>query len=155
MKTSIIYFNILLLIAIFSCTSSKKMKNSNNEEKLKSTQNKEEIIQKILIDKNYTIPEKLDYTINSVNLVENIFEINVTYIGGCGEHSFELLFNQMYAKSLPVQATLYLKHNSTNETCAQEINKTLKYFALNVKHPVNKIVICKIYSFDSKFTYEY
>ena len=156
MRNIILLVNIFLLITtLASCSGSKKSKNSKTNEKLKNTKTKEEVIKQIKIEKEYTLPEKLDYTINSVVLTDGIFEINVTYKGGCGEHNFELLFNQMYAKSLPVQATLYLKHNPANETCSQEISKTLRFFANNVRHPQNKTVICKVYSFEGKFTYEY
>lgn len=155
MKNLILYVNILLLItALTSCSGTKKSSDTKSD-KLKSTQMKEEVIKHIKIESEYKLPEKLDYTIKSVTLLDNIFTIEVTYKGGCGDHYFELVFNRMFAKSLPVQASLYLEHTSTNETCSEEITKTLRFFGDNVRHPQNKTVICKVHSYDGKITYNY
>lgn len=155
MKNLFLYINILLLITVLvSCSGTKKSSDTKSE-KLKNAQLKEEVIKHIKIESEYKLPEKLDYKIKSVTLADNIFTIEVTYKGGYGEHNFELLFNSMYAKSLPVQAGLYLEHTSTNETCSEEKTKTLRFFADNVRHPQNKTVICKVHSYDGKITYNY
>lgn len=155
MKSPLFHLYTILIIVMFASCSGTKKSSDSKSEKLKSTQLKEEVIKHIKIESDYKLPETLDYTIKSVTLLDNIFTIEVTYKGGCGDHNFELVFNRMFAKSLPVQATLYLEHTSTNETCSEEITRKFRFFGDNVRHPQNKTVICKVNSYDGRLTYNY
>jgi hypothetical protein len=68
-----------------------------------------------------------DYTLESSSINKDILTLDVSYGGGCEEHSFILKWNGGFDKSLPAQASLYLFHDSHNDTCKALITKVLKF----------------------------
>jgi len=84
------------------------------------------------------------YNIDSMKISGDILSVFVTYSGGCKEHSFELYSNGMYAKSLPPQLSLCLRHSSNDDACRELINQELKYTISKLKYPGNNTVILKL-----------
>ena len=109
----------------------------------------------IILNKDYSLPAEFDYTIESASLTDSILTIDIKYKGGCGEHNFELLFNGMYAKSMPPQAGLYLQHEIKNETCDKEISKKIKFNVNSVKYNNSKTVIIRLSNFSDKIKFNY
>ena len=77
-----------------------------------------------MIDKTFK-PEtiKPTFKIGSVSISGNILEINI--IGGCEKHSYKLISNGYYEKSLPPQIILHLADQQNKKPCDKKINKIL------------------------------
>ena len=65
--------------------------------------------------------------INMVYLEGNSLNIEVTYQGGCQQHTFELYAWSAFLQSLPPQGTLYLSHDAHQEECTDEIVRQLTF----------------------------
>lgn len=143
-----LFISIVLFASIFtSCKSSKKSESSKETPKLEN-------VKQLVVDREFKA-DSVDYAISNVVLDGNILSMDVNYNGGCGKHKFDLYFNGNYAKSLPVQATIFLKHTQENETCKQELTESLKFDITNVQYPKQKTVIFKVKSIKEKFEYNY
>lgn len=57
--------------------------------------------------------------IDTVEIRGNIMYIDVTYSGGCEEHSFEVIGSNAIAKSLPPIRAIQLVHNANGDTCRE------------------------------------
>jgi hypothetical protein len=61
-------------------------------------------------------------------IMEDTISLNVTYSGGCKEHCFSLYMSPAaFLESYPVQANLYLRHNSNGDDCEAFIYKTVSF----------------------------
>ena len=98
--------------------------------------------------------DKPAYKIASASITGNILSLNVSYTGGCAEHLFELISNGLYAKSLPPQITVYLKHQS-DDTCDKTIEKTIPYDISKLQYPGQNTLLIKIITFKEKIAYKY
>jgi hypothetical protein len=65
--------------------------------------------------------------INSVVLEENSLKLEVTYQGGCQQHTFKLYAWSAFLESSPPQGTLYLSHDANKEECTDEIVRQLTF----------------------------
>jgi hypothetical protein len=144
----ILLVSLVLFAAIFSCCKSSK----NN--KTQVAEEKTDVMPTLTIDKSYK-PDSIDYTISQVVIKGDYLIFDVTYKGGCGKHKFDLIFNGNYAKSLPVQASLHLKHTKENETCNNDITEPLRFDISKVRYSNKKEVVLKISSSKEKFNYIY
>jgi hypothetical protein len=68
------------------------------------------------------------FGLEGIAIVEDTITLNVTYSGGCKEHCFSLYMSPAsFLESSPVQANLYLRHNSNGDACEAFINKTISF----------------------------
>lgn len=106
----------------------------------------------VIKDKNFTIPaNNSDYKINKVSLSDSLLMINVTYNGKSDKDSFDLIFNEMYAKSMPPIATLYLVQNVIG---TKQITRDLCFDISNIKYKGGKVKV-KIYGYNETLMYVY
>ena len=98
---------------------------------------------------------KSTYEIKSAAIAGDILSLNISYTGGCKEHSFELISNGLYAKSLPPQITVYLKHQSNDDTCEKTIEKTITYNISKLQYPGQHTLLIRIITFKEKTAYNY
>ncbi len=91
------------------------------------------------------------YTVDSIKIDNDVLSVFVNYSGGCKEHSFDLYSNGMYAKSLPPQLSLCLKHTNNGDACRKLIMKELKFNISNLKYAGKNTVILKLG--DKRVTY--
>jgi hypothetical protein len=107
---------------------------------------------KVIVDVNYQIPEAKGktYRIKSFIIAGNILSIDVSYRGGCGQHTFELYSNGLLKKSLPPQIDVFLEHKKENETCSEEIKQTLKFDISALKKSGYDLIVVNINSADNK-----
>ena len=117
-------------IAISSCCTSKKNKKKDTETELKQNNTPHAVVR----DTAYRAPEILDYKILSAEVKENILKAEVSYVGGCGTHSWQLIWTGVYMKSLPMKVPLTIHHEVTGETCNEQKTEIL-YFDLSSLNP--------------------
>ncbi len=65
--------------------------------------------------------------ITAVTLERNILQINVTYQGGCQEHTFGLHAETAFLLSNPPQWSLYVSHDAHGDTCTENVEKLLSF----------------------------
>ena len=65
-------------------------------------------------------------TIADVKVKGNILLIDISYSGGCKDHSFEMIGSKMIAKSLPPVRAIQLIHHANNDQCKKMILQTLE-----------------------------
>jgi hypothetical protein len=65
--------------------------------------------------------------ISSVVLEENSLKLEVTYQGGCQQHTFKLYAWSAFLQSLPSQGIIYLSHDANKEECTEEIVRQLTF----------------------------
>ena len=65
-------------------------------------------------------------TITNVNVKGNILLIDISYSGGCKDHSFEVVGSPMIAKSLPPIRAIQLIHHANSDQCKKMILQTLE-----------------------------
>jgi hypothetical protein len=107
-----------------------------------------EIILSPVIREGFRAPAtKPDYVIESASLEKNTLVLRATYPGGCKEHRFDLIFNGMYLKSLPMKAVLYLEH-TTKDTCTLPQQVTLRYQVKDLIPPGHDKLILLLQSYD-------
>ena len=123
MKSTIFFIAALIL---FSCSNAKKM--SQKMENNSNSVNPSEIKIAILGDNNQS---SLQTTINKVVLKGNILQLSIEYTGGCAQHQFDLVGNEMISKSLPPIRSINLIHKTNvEESCKRAMYDTL-YFDIS------------------------
>lgn len=96
------------------------------------------------------------FDLESIEIVEDIITLNITYGGGCKEHCFSLYMSPaVFLESYPVQANLYLRHDSNGDQCEALINEDIS-FNLSPVALLNKIfygdcdeVVINVYKYKS------
>jgi hypothetical protein len=59
--------------------------------------------------------------------------MEVQYGGGCELHTFELISNGAYMKSLPMKLNVWLTHNSRNDRCRAMLTNTITFDISSLK----------------------
>ncbi len=93
------------------------------------------------------------YRIDSIGIVGDVLFVFVNYSGGCNEHSFELISNGKYAKSLPPQLSLCLKHSNNGDMCKKLVSQELKFDISKIKYQASKALEIKLG--DKSINYNY
>lgn len=94
------------------------------------------------------------YTVDSMTVKDNILSVFVKYSGGCKEHSWDLISNGMYAKSMPPQLTVCLKHTNNGDACRELIMKEIKFNIAKLKYASSKTTVIKIGDKQVRYTVE-
>ena len=106
------------------------------------TKNTVDTIKSVIINKSYTNTDSVkNYFIDSLKINGDILSIFINYSGGCKNHTFELIGNKFYAKSLPPQTTVYLVHNNNGDSCRELIQSELKFNIKQLKYSGQNAVI--------------
>lgn len=107
---------------------------------------------KVIVDPNREAPDAKGktYRIKSYSIEGNVLSIDVSYRGGCGQHTFELYSNGLLKKSLPPQIDVYLEHKKENETCSEEIKQVLQFDISSLRQLNYELIVLNINTADSK-----
>ncbi len=137
---------ILLSVILFlSCHKKELTKNINTSKSKSESKNSPPVVKDAIIDAALDIMNTgASYNVDSMKINGDILSVFVNYSGGCKEHSFEIYSNGMYAKSLPPQLSLCLRHSSNDDSCREIINQELKFNMVKMKYPGKNTVILKL-----------
>jgi hypothetical protein len=145
---------ILFTIAFSVACHKKHSKHSNTTKQIPTTNNSSKI-KNLTVDSNVNIAETgSEYVIDSVKINNDIISIFVNYSGGCKTHIFELYSNAEYAKSLPLQTWVCLKHINNDDACRQLISEELKFNISQLQYKGQNTVIINIGN-KQKIAYSY
>lgn len=143
---------ILLATILFFACHKRSINKSQATATEKSEKNTDFPVKNAIVDAETDMADKgALYTVDSIKINEDVLSVFVNYSGGCESHSFELYSNGMYAKSMPPQLSLCLKHTSNNDNCRELILKELKFNVANLKYAGKSTVVLKLA--DKKTTY--
>ncbi|MFH2094542.1 MAG: hypothetical protein ABIJ16_02485 [Bacteroidota bacterium] len=144
MKTTAITYIILMLMIMSSCFSSKK--NTENKSKNGSV---EQMAKDIVYDRAFVWDEQFaGYKILSASLSDSTLTISFTYKGKSADDDFNLIFNGMFAKSLPAKATLYLKQETSGDN---DFEKTMQFNISKARYNKGEKTIILLHSFEGQF----
>lgn len=62
-----------------------------------------------------------------VRITGDVLEATVSYGGGCAEHTFALVFANVFLESLPVQMRGLLSHDARGDPCRALLTRTLRF----------------------------
>ena len=66
------------------------------------------------------------FDLEDIEIAGDTITLNITYSGGCKEHGFSLYMSPAaFLESYPVQANLYLRHNSNGDACEAFISESV------------------------------
>jgi len=107
---------------VLSCGTKKNTE--TDETKSLEAKSSEKIIAEIgKIDESATNDA---FTIHSMNVVGNTLFMEVSYSGGCKEHSFQVIGSPMIAKSMPPIRAVEIRHNANDDNCRSIVTKILE-----------------------------
>jgi hypothetical protein len=132
MKGKLNYF-ILMCLFIVSCANLRKTSKLNQNKPIKNAKLGDNTV------------ESYPTTINDVRLMDSILVLSIGYTGGCANHNFELVGNEMITKSLPPMRSINLIHTTLDEeTCKREILETLYFNIKQLSYRREKESIIKL-----------
>jgi hypothetical protein len=135
----------ILFLIIFSVACHKKLGKHSSTTKHTPTTNNSSKIKNLIVDFNVDMKQTgSEYIIDSVKIKNDILSLFVNYSGGCKTHSFELYSNAAYAKSLPMQTWVCLKHTGNDDACRQLISEELKFNISQLQHKGQNTVVINI-----------
>ena len=121
------FLNLLFIgLMLVSCGSTKEL--SDNEESMvvdevaPSNSQENVNIKAILGD----FKDSDAYEIKSVSIQGNTMFMEITYIGGCGIHQFELIGQSIILKTLPPKRSIALIHKNGDDSCHSIVTKILE-----------------------------
>ena len=95
----------------------------------------------IITDKSPDAVQLDPFNLEGMEIVGDTITLSISYAGGCEEHSFSLYMSPAtFLESYPVQANLYLRHDSNGDACEALISEDISF---NL-HPV-ALLYKKIY----------
>ena len=77
----------------------------------------------------------------NTKIIDDILQIKIEYSGGCEKHDFNLIFNEIWKKSMPPKITLFLEHKDGNDKCKALVNEVLKFDIKKLKEKTNVVYI--------------
>ncbi|MBB78007.1 MAG: hypothetical protein CL844_03275 [Crocinitomicaceae bacterium] len=119
--TSKIYLFISLFCIVISCATPKK--NSDKTTVIEKNQNYRKIKAKIG-ELNNSDP----FDIKNIEMQNNTLLISLSYTGGCGEHSFEMIGSESLLKTNPPKRKVKLIHKNHEDYCKKIINEEISVF---------------------------
>ena len=82
-----------------------------------------------------TAIEIASFEIEEARLEGDVFELRVSYSGGCEEHTFDLYSTRGIYESNPPQADVYLSHDGNGDACRQLIREELTFDLTPLQNP--------------------
>lgn len=122
----IIEISLLCFFALFSgCTST----DESSIFTAPSTLGISDMLNSVVITGQAPDSIQLDpFELRAIEIVGDTISLNITYVGGCKEHDFALFMSPAaFLESFPVQANLYLRHDSHGDACEALIPTTVAF----------------------------
>ena len=76
------------------------------------------------------------FVINSAKKEGDFLKVNLSYAGGCKQHSFEIIWNGIIYTDKPCFINLLITHNGNSDLCEAYITETI---AINLKELIGDV----------------
>ena len=121
----------IITLFLFSCKSKKGTTDGNDSKSATS-----ETLKEVIIDPEFIQPkDNVDFQITEVSIDEDILTMTVSYSGGCEDHEFNAYFNQVYMKSEPPKAGIFIEHISNDDMCKKLVTEKISFSLKNLRVP--------------------
>jgi hypothetical protein len=145
MKKIIILFSGAILFSAYSCHKKAMVKKESASAPQSNSSGQVDEIRKATVDAAADMGTTgSPYKVDSLSITGDVLSVFVNYSGGCKEHSFKLLSNGMYAKSMPPQLSLCLQHSGNDDQCRKLVMQELKFDVSDLRYKSGNTVILKI-----------
>lgn len=148
---------IVAMIVLTQCKS-KKDAASNSDSNSNTTTEvvPADTIPKVIVDPGFVNPDANGrFTIQSLSLTHDVLTLVVNYSGGCKEHKFELFSSGNYAKSVPPQLNLFLKHTDNEDHCRKLVVDTLRFDVTPTRYDGQQEVVLRFNNTKQTLRYQY
>ncbi|NQX90943.1 MAG: hypothetical protein HRT74_02185 [Flavobacteriales bacterium] len=108
-----------------------------------------------VIDRERFQGDSDNLSILSAKMEGDILIVDVRYSGGCEEHTFDLVSNGFYAKSLPPKLPIRILHNANGDGCRQLIETSLSFNVQPLKYAGKGPLIMNLQGYDEPINYRY
>ncbi len=116
-----------ILFFAASCSDTRDNTELENHKKVNLIVNKQAFEKAENNRKNSTGHELSDpFNIESIERVEDILKVKVSYSGGCKEHTFEVIYGGQILLSNPCQINLILTQDAKDDPCEANLTETLE-----------------------------
>ncbi|MDA0882501.1 MAG: hypothetical protein O2984_04240 [Bacteroidetes bacterium] len=147
---------VVLLFGLAACKSAQKASLENQgENAIENLSMENNTYPEVIIDMTRFSEDSDPFTLKSHEINGDTLSLLVSYSGGCQEHSFDLIGNGSYAKSLPPQSRLRLIHNGNNDNCRSLIETNLKFNVKELRYPGTDVLVIFVEGSDERITYRY
>lgn len=146
----------VLLFGLIACKSAQKASLENQGEKtIENTSMENNTYPEVIIDMKRFSEESDPFTLKTHKINGDTLSLVVSYSGGCQEHSFDLIGNGSYAKSLPPQSRLRLIHDANDDNCRSLIETNLKFNVKELRYPGTDVLVIFVEGSDERIMYRY
>lgn len=161
MKKALILFAITL--AIVSCKPKQTATETSSSTEQKANVQQTDTLQSITINELVDMKNTGDpYSVENAKISGDTLIINLSYGGGCEEHSFELLNNfafkehtNDFGKIGSYETRITLKHNANNDRCRSIVRSEERFDLTKIRQVgVNKIKM-NLSGWENELTYIY
>jgi hypothetical protein len=144
----------ILSIILFSACHHKEMAKTTDAVKTTNVANPVSATKEVTIDPSADMAATgAMYQNTGFEIKGDTLVLTVQYSGGCKEHNWELVSNGMYAKSLPPQISVCLKHTNNGDACRELKIQELKFNISKLKNPSGKTVVVKMGENSARYSY--
>lgn len=142
-----------LCFSLLTCCASRRNITKDSTQTTVSENQSEELIATIGSDSTTSVRT----TIHSAILTGNTLILEVSYSGGCGDHTFRLIGAEMISKSLPPIRGIQLIHHSSGDNCKALITKKLSFNIENLayKKEHGSVIHLQLEGWKDKLIYTY
>jgi hypothetical protein len=153
MKTNyLLTIVILMSLLMLNCKSRKQ---TADKEKNKSNQ----AVSAITVHESYSYPkDAAPFEITKASIKGDILTLDVSYSGGCKDHSFSLHGTKMYMKSMPPKLGIFLEHEANGDSCRELKTEQLNFNISEIKYPGTEkdyTIIISINNYEGEIEYKY
>lgn len=112
--------------------------------------------QKVIINKDFTPPrDNGRFDVAGIEISGDLLKINISYSGGCKDHTFNLHCDGKYIKTSPPQIYLFLEHLDQGDLCRQLIEEQLIFDISDIKYQGSNQLIIRLNNTTETVTYTY
>lgn len=150
---------VVLTVFLVNCKKKKNAVATDKESTPKEVVQEESKLEvlPLRMDASFTGPTTNDaFEILSQKVEGDKLVMEVQYGGGCELHTFELISNGAYMKSLPMKLNVWLTHNGRNDRCRAMLTNTITFDISSLKPKSgNELHLIINGNADNKVIYKY
>ena len=75
------------------------------------------------------------FEITFADVINDLLMVQVTYNGGCEDHSFHLLSNGKYTATYPPEIVLHIRHDDHGDRCRGVVDEKRYFDLTNLRYP--------------------
>lgn len=82
------------------------------------------------------------FNIHRLDILDDSVFVMVSYSGGCRQHSFEIIWSEMFYETVPEGTGIIINHNANGDNCKALITETLSFNLKEFSEILSSGTIC-------------